>query len=70
MVLVMPFVLMGKDLAKISLVTAPVNSGVAIQDFLPFAGARQSQPIARTRHRRQIQDHGDAAAAVIFLADE
>lgn len=46
---------LGRDAAGVAGIASAIDFGVAVEHFLPFAPARQAHPVARPRHRRQVQ---------------
>src|SRR6267142_6607444 len=64
------FMLSGNYAAHIADIAAAVHSGVAVDDFAPFAWFGKPNAIAETRNRSQVKNHSNGLFAFGILANE
>src|SRR5580704_3543202 len=66
----MALVLGGDHATQIAYVTAAINLGVAVHDFAPPAGARQTDSVSETGYRGQVKHNRNLVAERCVLPDK
>lgn len=58
------------DPTHVAHIAAAINSGIAVNDFTPFAGFGKSDPISLPRNGSQVENDRDRLFAFGILANE